>query len=104
MLKRSAVLSNSEELRIVEFGYEDTGRLSEAYMGIWNFHVIIYVIEGAGYFNGERIEAGEGFITTPLRRTDYYSDETNPWKCFWIVLDGNSVKKIFIPAKSKSPK
>ena len=94
MLKRSAVLSNSEELQIVEFGYEDTGKLSEAYMGIWNFYVIIYVLEGAGYFNGERLEAGEGFITKPLNRVNYFSDARNPWKCFWIVLDGNSVEGI----------
>ena len=94
MLKRSAVLSNSEDFQVVEFGYEDTGRISEAYLGRWNFHVIIYVLEGAGYFNGERIEAGEGFITTPLERTDYFSDNENPWKCFWIAVDGNSAENI----------
>lgn len=94
MLKKSALLSDSKDLRVIEFGYEDSGKLSERYMGVRNYYVIVYVLEGEGSFRGERISAGEGFITRPVEFIDYYSDKNLPWKCFWIIIDGSNAEKI----------
>ena len=48
-------------------------------------YLIHYVISGKGYFNGTKVAAGEGFITTPEMREHYYPDMDDPWRYVWII-------------------
>lgn len=58
---------------------------------IWLIH---YVTKGKGYFNGQPVTAGQGFLIYRGQDEYYYPDETNPWEYLWITLNGD-VKTIF---------
>ena len=58
---------------------------------IWLIH---YVTKGKGYFNGNAVTAGQGFLIYRGQTECYYPDETNPWEFLWITLNGDA-REIF---------
>ncbi len=60
-----------------------------------NFYCIHYVLRGKGYFNGELVTAGEGFLITPNSYQYYYPDPEDPWEYLWFNSSDPSMEKIF---------
>ncbi len=50
-------------------------------------HVVIYVLEGSGFFNNIRLTKGQGFIHSILSLGEYYPDPDDEWTLLWIVSD-----------------
>lgn len=59
---------------------------------IWLIH---YVTEGKGFFNGQPVTAGQGFLIYRGQSEYYYPDERNPWEFLWITLDDDNAKVFF---------
>ena len=49
---------------------------------------IHYVFSGAGYFNDERLTAGDGFLHLKDRLGTYYPDPNDPWCYGWMRVGG----------------
>lgn len=55
---------------------------------IRNQTIIHYCLSGTGYFNQNKISAGQGFIIHPGDHEEYHPDEKDPWAFVWIILSG----------------
>ena len=60
-----------------------------------NCYIIHYVLAGKGYFKGEAVGKGEGFLITPESYGEYYPDENNPWSFLWIISEDEKFSEIF---------
>ncbi len=59
-------------------------------------YIIHYVISGEGYFNGNLVKSGEGFLIAPeLEVEEYHSDPKDPWKFLWIISEDNAMEHYF---------
>lgn len=63
----------------------DKARINVVCPEIW----IHYVLDGNGYFNGQRLERGKAFITYKNSYCEYYPDRDTPWSYAWINLRGD---------------
>ena len=63
--------------------------------GVRNHYIIHYVFSGKGYFNGNQVSAGQGFLITPGMHEEYYPDEKDPWSFLWILSKDCRIKEIF---------
>ena len=67
---------------------------------------IHYVVDGAGYYNGERLTEGYGFIVYKDDFASYRPDRSDPWTYIWIRLSGEDseglLKKSGLPSTSGS--
>ncbi len=55
-------------------------------------YIIHYVISGKGFFNGNEVKKGQGFIITPNLLEHYYSDKNNPWEFLWVISSDERFK------------
>ena len=55
----------SEQLHICSMGYETDGALAHWGPGVRSYFILHYVIEGKGYFNGNPVTKGKGFLICP---------------------------------------
>ena len=58
-------------------------------------HFIHYIHRGALYFNGERIEAGQGFYCPPDFLHTIRSDKENPAVMHWLSAGGSEADRMF---------
>lgn len=56
----------------------------EKVVAIPPYNMLHFVISGSGYFNGEKISAGQGFIALSGKHVQYYQDKNDPWTYAWI--------------------
>ena len=73
----------SDEADITRFGPDNRGS-----------SIIFYVLNGKGYFNGNLVEKGQGFIHISKQPEEYHSDENEPWTLLWAATDDNAMKPI----------
>lgn len=94
---RYSVISNSEcpLLNIINIGYATDPSVTRFGVGVRNLYIIHYVISGKGYFNGNPVEAGQGFLITPNMSEHYYPDENSPWEFLWVISNDKKMEKIF---------
>lgn len=57
--------------------------------------MIHYVISGKGYFNGNPVSAGQGFLIRPHTYEHYYPDLNDPWKFLWITSYDSAIEELF---------
>lgn len=50
---------------------------------------------GRGYYNGNSVSAGQGFLIYPGQYEEYFADENDPWEFLWIVSADEKMKDIF---------
>ncbi|MBR2907718.1 MAG: helix-turn-helix domain-containing protein [Clostridia bacterium] len=60
-----------------------------------NMYLIHYVTAGKGYFNGNSVKAGQGFLITPGMAEHYYPDEKAPWTYLWIITTDPAIEYFF---------
>ena len=69
-------------LNISAIGYAKSPQVTRFGPGQRNDYIVHYVLSGKGYFNGNSVTAGHGFLITPGMLEDYYPDEKDPWEFF----------------------
>ena len=84
----------SDDLQILQLGYEPVGKKAKWGPGRRNFYILQYVLEGKGYFNGAPVEKGQGFLMQPMMTVEYHPDPEEPWNYFWICFDGEGAKRL----------
>lgn len=94
MAKSISVLDTNKELFVLAFGYEDDFRNAHWGKGQRDAYFIHYVLKGEGYFNGNKVKAGQGFFIHPGNVHEYHSSNRNPWNYFWIILKGEKANEI----------
>ena len=52
-----------------------------------NVFVIHYCLSGKGYFLGNPVSAGQGFVFLPGDTVEYHPSKSDPWKYLWFILD-----------------
>ena len=60
-----------------------------------NSYIIHYVIGGRGFYNGNLVETGQGFLMTPGHIEEYHADPNDPWELLWIVSEDETMLTIF---------
>jgi AraC family transcriptional regulator of arabinose operon len=60
-----------------------------------NSYIIHYVLSGKGYFNGNEVKKGEGFLKRPEEFEHYYADEKDPWSYLWIISNDSEMEYFF---------
>lgn len=72
-------------LTINAIGYAKNPEVTRFGPGQRNDYIIHYVLSGKGYFNGNCVTEGHGFLITPGMLEEYYPDEKEPWEFLWIT-------------------
>ena len=78
-------------LNLCSVGYAKDPAVTRFGAGVRNLYIVHYVLAGKGYFNGNAVNAGQGFLITPNMREHYFPDEKSPWEFLWFISnDENS--------------
>ena len=81
---------------ILAIGYSGDTRVTRYGPSKRNQYIIHYVLSGEGYFNGNSVRSGEGFLITPeLSVEEYYSNPKNPWTFLWIISEDSAMEYYF---------
>lgn len=67
-----------------------------------NSYIIHYVTGGRGCYNGNPVEAGQGFLMTPGHIEEYHADPRDPWELLWVVTEDPNMENLF-PAFGADP-
>ena len=63
-------------------------------------YLIHYVISGKGYFNGNIVSAGQGFLIRPHTYEYYYPDLKDPWRFLWVTSYDSAIEELFQKLKA----
>jgi len=58
-------------------------------------YTIHFNINGKGYFNGNPLKKGQGFLVYDGMYAEHRADPQSPWELMWITLSGDSAERIF---------
>lgn len=94
---RHAVFSTSTccLLDISSIGYAADASVTRFGPGVRNSYILHYVIAGKGYFNGNAVSAGQGFVITPGMQEHYYPDPHDPWEFLWVISNDETMAALF---------
>ena len=79
----------------ISMGYSDDTAVTRFGPGVRNYYIVHFVTKGKGYFNGNAVAAGQGFLVTPGMLEEYHCDKADPWTFLWFVCLGDDMEKIF---------
>lgn len=94
----------SNDLYVVEYGYEDFTKSTETLKPrVQRDFLIHYVIEGKGTFVLDKktysISSNQLFFIPPGHIMQYYPNKKSPWKYFWIAFNGIKASHVCKQAK-----
>ena len=94
---RSSVYSNDRmcPLSIYTIGFARNTKVTRFGPGRRDSYIIHYVTKGKGYYNGNLVHAGEGFLIEPKQEVYYYADEDDPWQFLWVISYDDKMKDVF---------
>lgn len=84
----------SEYLYIHQIGTENFERF-EMREHIFECMTVHFVVSGRGYFNGECVQAGQGFSVNKNELAVYGPDPEDPWVYYWINFEGIAAIDVF---------
>ncbi len=82
-------------LSVSSMGYGKEPEITRFGPGKRNEYIIHYVLSGEGFFNGNKVTAGKGFLITPESFEYYYPSKDSPWEFIWIISDDEKMKSLF---------
>lgn len=63
-------------------------------------YTVHYNLKGTGYFNGNIVKQGQGFLVSDGMYAVHKPDKNDPWKIMWITLSGETCKELFSQYKT----
>ena len=81
-------------LDISSIGYAADVSVTHFGPGVRQSYIIHYVIAGKGYFNGNPVFAGQGFLITPGMPEHYFADSQDPWEFLWVICDDPKIENL----------
>lgn len=102
---RYHVISDSKNplLTISSIGYAASPAVTRFGPSRRNHYIIHYCLSGKGYFNGNLVSAGQGFLIEPDMEELYFPDASDPWEFLWILSSDRRMGEFF-PAFAADPK
>lgn len=82
-------------LNFESIGYSKNPKITRFGPAQRNQYIIHFVISGKGYFNGNLVSEGEGFIITPSMLEHYYPETSDPWEFIWFISTDDKIKPVF---------
>lgn len=58
-------------------------------------YTVHYNLKGTGYFNGNIVKQGQGFLVSDGMYAMHNPDKNDPWEIMWITLSGELCKELF---------
>lgn len=94
---RYEVFSNNSEfpLKINTLGFSGDPDVVRFGPGRRNLYIIHYVLNGKGYFNGNSVCRGQGFLIRPGMDEEYHPEPSDPWELVWIISSDSAVETVF---------
>ncbi len=90
------IYSNSmTPFKIIALGYSKDPMITQFGPGQRNLYIVHYVISGKGYYNGNPVSAGQGFLIYPHQLEEYHPDENDPWEYFWVISSDAVMQQLF---------
>lgn len=90
--------NNEFDIQIAECGVEQYPGSSKHEYTVRRYYVLHYVESGVGFYevNGKRykLQANDGFILRKNDKVKYYSNPKNPWKYYWIAIQGEQIDEV----------
>ncbi len=87
--------STCDLLNINSMGYSNEINITRFGPSVRDAYIIHYVISGKGYFNGNCVKAGQGFLITPSMSEFYFPDKNEPWEFLWFYSYDSKMLDIF---------
>lgn len=78
----------SEELYVYEIGTQICSPEKPVVTHVFEYNTIHFVVSGEGWFEGQLLKAGEGFVVKQGQLAVYQSNPENPWVYYWINSSG----------------
>lgn len=86
----------SAPLKLLQLGYaNDIDMVRYGPSQSRPYYIVHYVLKGQGYFNGNLVKKGQGFLITPYSFEYYYPDKSDPWEFTWVLTDDVHMAEIF---------
>jgi len=73
------------------FGMESNAALAHWGPGRRDFCILHYVLQGCGFYNGNRVESGQGFYIHANQYQEYHSSTDQPWRYIWVMFSESVV-------------
>lgn len=80
---------------IYSIGFSSDTKVTRFSPSIRNQYIIHYVLSGKGYFNGNKVEKGQGFLIVPGMHEEYHPDKDEPWSFLWIISGDLAMQPFF---------
>lgn len=87
--------NNVQIPHIYTVGFSSSPRVTRYGPSVRNQYIIHYVLSGKGYFNGQALGRGYGFLITPGMEEEYHPDKADPWSFLWIISEDPSMQYFF---------
>lgn len=81
--------------QIYAIGFSDDVKVTRHSRAIRNQYIIHYVLSGKGFFNGNIVEKGQGFLIYPDRYSEYRADAREPWSFLWVISEDEKMHRFF---------
>lgn len=82
-------------LRLGRIGYAQDPEHVRFLEGKRAFYMVHYVLSGKGYFNGNLVTQGQGFLIRPHTVQEYYPVADDPWTYLWIESQDTRAEDLF---------
>ncbi len=86
---------NPSPLKINAIGWSDSLEVVGFESGYSNYYKIYYVSKGNGYYNGNLVTAGQGFLVYPGQFVEFSAVKDNPWDLLWIISLDDNMEDVF---------
>lgn len=87
--------SGSAPLKIDTIGFGRDQRITRAGPVQRSSYIIHYVLKGKGYYNGNPVSYGQGFLIFPEQLAEYHPDAEDPWEFLWIISFDDTMRMVF---------
>lgn len=95
MTRRIVAPSSPVSIHIKEVGFSDDPYITRFRFCRRETYIVHYVTSGRGFFNGNAVKAGEGFLITPGMPQEYHPSADRPWEFLWVIASGDDMERIF---------
>ena len=82
-------------LNINALGYAKSENVTRFGPGQRNEYIIHYVLSGKGYFNGNLVTGGHGFLITPGMLEEYHPELEDPWEFLWVTSNSPQMAELY---------
>lgn len=96
MKRHQLIAADSVQIpKIYAIGFSDDPTVTRFGPSVRSQYIIHYVLSSKGFFNGNRVDKGSGFLIVPGMNEEYHSDESDPWSFLWIISEDPVMKFFF---------